>query len=110
MHYTIKLKLKYQQIEAINQVWSYLDFLDDSKPENRAIISMARKLAEKLTKKQITIQFKDHKKDKEYTISFEYYQAYFFEILIRKSISVFPDGYEKQVLQNTADELNQKLA
>lgn len=110
MHYTIKLKITYQQLVAINQVWAYLDFLDGTKPENRAIISMARKLAEKLTKKQISMQFKEHKKDKKYTISFEYYQAYFFETLIRKSISVFPEGYEKQVLQNIANELHQKIA
>ena len=110
MQYTIDLKITYKQLTALNQIWSYLDFLDPTKAENRAIISMARKLAEKLTKKQITLQFKDFDPNKIHTIKLEYYQAYFFEILARKSIHVFPYGYEKTVIQNITNIIHQKLA
>ena len=109
MQYVLKLKITYEQLTALNQVWSYLDFLDETKPENKAIISMARKLAEKLTKKQVAMQFKERKKDKKYTLSFEYYQAYFFEILLRRSLGIFPEGYEQVVIHNIANELHQQL-
>ena len=108
--YSLKLKVTYGELNALNQVWGYLEFLDESKPENRAIISMARKLAEKLTKKQIAMQFKEQRKSKKHTISFEYYQAYFFEILLRRSLHVFPEGYTHRTIHNIANELNQKLA
>ena len=108
--YILKLKITQGELKALNQVWGYLEFLDESKPENRAIISMARKLAEKLTKKQIAIQFKEKKKGEKYTISLEYYQAYFFELLLRRSLQVFPEGFVYRTIHNIANELNQKLA
>ena len=110
MRYTIELKITYKQLTALNKIWDYLDFLDSTKAENRAIISMARKLAEKFSKKQITLQFKGYDPDKTYTIKLEYYQAYFFEILARKSLHVFPFGYEKTVIQNISNIIHQKLA
>jgi len=109
MHYVLKLKITYEQLVTLNQVWGYLDFLDETKPENRAIISMARKLAEKLTKKQVSMQFKERKKDKKYTLSFEYYQAYFFELLLRRSLPIFPEVYEQVVIHKMANELHQQL-
>ncbi|WP_136464926.1 hypothetical protein [Flagellimonas onchidii] len=109
MNHVLKLRITYGQLAALNQVWGYLDFLDETEPENRAIISMARKLAEKLVKKQVSMQFGEQKKDKRHTLSFEYYQAYFFEMLLRRSLNVFPEGYGQTVIHNIANELHRQL-
>ena len=110
MQYTIDIKLTFRQLVALNHIWPYLDFLDSSEPENRAIISMARNLAKKLCKKEITLQFTDYKETKIHTITWEYYQAYFFQILARKSLHVFPLGYEKSVIETVVNVIHQKIA
>ncbi len=110
MENNIKLKITKTQLVAINKIWNYVDFIDDTTAEGKAIVSMAKKLAVKFSKKYATIRFKVDKASKQYSISLEYFEGYFLELLIRRCLEVFPYGYEKQVIQNIADFLNQKLA
>ena len=108
----IKIKLTRDQLNAINTLWSHIPFMDTSTKEMRVLVSISNHLANKLVKRQLTLQFSNKAKT---TISLDYHKAYFLEQIIQTILPSVPTTfmgleYEKQQLQQLAAELNQKLA
>lgn len=105
----IKLSVNYHHLVALNQVWAAIEFISTDSPKNRAVISMANRLANRLLKKEMDLLY-GTKKEKQHSINLKYYEAYFLEILMHKALQIIHLEYTRSVLQKIADELNQQLA
>tara|TARA_B110001450_G_C17459237_1_gene415457 strand:- start:392 stop:724 length:333 start_codon:yes stop_codon:yes gene_type:complete len=106
----IKITLTVNQLSAVNSIWRYVAVLDTTNPETRVLVSISNYLAEKLIKKQLSMQFGNKTKT---IITLDYYKAYFLEKMIRTVLENMPTAYanyEGRQLINLAGELNQKLA
>lgn len=114
----IKVKTRLNQLDALNQVWD-MNIVPDEREkvfdamghgkELRTIASVAARLKKKMLKKAIDKEGEE--KNKDFTLSLEYFECYYLEIIARLGSEKFPTHtYERNTLQNLADQLNQKLA
>lgn len=110
----LKLKLTPDAILAIDRLLSRLYAISPagSTVRERMLLSIMYELADLFSKtaKKITRTtdlFSGNKKNK--SITLKYYEAWALEQIIRDVINLEENPYKKNLLQKTADEINQKL-
>ena len=105
----IKIKYKYQELQALNEVWHYFDALYPTNAREKAMISVMQELAIKMQQKQVAFQYK-YEHTKIYNTSLKAYEAYFLEMYLRDVIKLMEFGYSRTIVNKIADFLHQKLA
>lgn len=101
-----------QSLKALNTIWSYRELyypevnIGDAE---KAMPSVLLRTASKLSRKQLTRQIGNHKKEN-FTIKLEPFEAFFLEVYIRGISSHLPYGYERTVALKRAGEINQLLS
>lgn len=113
----IKIKTRMNQIAVVNQLWE-LGIIPNEQPlimdalgrtkEIRVIASVAARLKKKFLKEAINREGQPGTKD--FSLSFEYFECYYLEIIARLGAEKFnKHTYESSTLQNLADCLDEKL-
>lgn len=111
----MKLKLKFipDTILAIDGLLFRLFAINavGSTKEERVLLSIMFELAEIFQKraKKITHSTDLFNVKKKISITFKYHEAWALEQIIRDVINLEENHYKKNLLQKTADEINQKL-
>lgn len=105
----IKIQFSFLRLAAINTAWNFIDEFPVKNTHDKAMLSLIQKIAVKFQKKQISLQYSNWE-GKAYNKSLDYDEAYFLEIFFRKIYNLYEFGYERNVIQNMSDILNQKLA
>lgn len=105
----VKLKFSYKQLTALNETWERIQGLNATNAKQKAMLSVMQELAMKLQKKQVALQFKYDATSK-YAITLKDHEAYFFEMYLRDIISTIAYGYTRNVVNQFADFIHQKIA
>lgn len=105
----IKLKLKYKELCALNEIWAHIDEHKPTKAMDKAMLSMMQDLSMKFQRKQLELQFK-YDDSKEYSIKLKSYEAWFLEHYLNGISILIDDPFTDYLLKRIAGELNQKQA
>lgn len=105
----IELKLSYNQLKALNAGLLFLSIMKPKKDIDKCMVSTIYKISIKLEKKELTLKH-SYTIKKTYSIKLEFFEAYFLEMFFRSINNLMPFGYDRSVVENISNQLNQKLA
>ena len=105
----VAIEFRYQKLEALNQVWRFLDNLRPETPKEKAMLSAMQDLASRFKRKQLTLEFK-YSPSATYKVSLKDHEAYFLEMYLCDILNRLPLDYTRTVVYQYIGFINQKLA
>lgn len=107
----VDIKMTLRALTALNVIWNYLDmWREDLGRQSKSAPSILRRVFKKLTAKETTKRLALWPPKKEFKVTLEPFEAYYLETYIRGIHSFMDLGFEYNVVERIAGEINQKLA